>query len=453
MIIDGRHIRSVYFLGIGGIGMSALARYFKNSGLIIHGYDKVPSKLTEALILEGMEIHFADDPGKIPNNIDLAVYTPAIPSDLKELDLIREMGVPQMKRAEVLGKITRDKFTLAVAGSHGKTTITSMIAHILAKAGKPVTALMGGISKNYGSNFIQSGKAGIMVVEADEFDRSFLHLYPDIAVISSMDPDHLDVYTSHTDMLESFAQFARQIKPTGKAIIKAGLEKKLHDLSEPVTYTAMNWADFSIKDLIISEGKHMFTILGEGKVYPNIRLAVPGIHNVENSLAAVAACHYCQVSPNEIISGLSSFIGVKRRFDIRIDVPGKVFIDDYAHHPIELDTFINTVKELYPGGKITGIFQPHLYSRTMDFASEFARSMDLLDDAILLDIYPAREKPIPGVSSRMILEKMKNMNKELADRKELIPMLERKRPEILLTIGAGDIDLLVEPIENLMRRW
>ena len=453
MTFDGKNIGSIYFLGIGGIGMSALARCFQAQGARIMGYDKTPTRLTEELEREGMSIHYEDEPGLIPPDLDMVIYTPAIPKDLGEFIRIRELGLPVFKRAEVLGRITHDSFTIAVAGTHGKTTITSMIAHILYQAGKSMTAMMGGISKNYGTNFLTTGKGGVMVVEADEYDRSFLQLRPDIAVISSMDADHLDIYESREGMLESFAQFAIQVKPAGRVILKAGLEKELPVLPRSTYYTTETWADFSIKDVGIEDGRHRFTILGEGRMYPDILLQVPGRHNIENALAAAAVCSYCNVSPREVVTGLNSWQGVKRRFDIRLQEPGKVYIDDYAHHPGELDVFIRAVRELYPGKKITGIFQPHLYSRTRDFAEGFAASLDMLDETFLLDIYPAREKPIPGISSEIILKKMKNRRKKQVSREELLKKLDKKRPEVLLTIGAGDIDLLTVPIENMMKAW
>jgi UDP-N-acetylmuramate--alanine ligase len=453
MIFEGKHIQSIYFLGLGGIGMSALARYFHLHGVDIAGYDRLATQLTYELAAEGMEIHSEDNPDAIPSFTDMVIYTPAIPKNLNEFIRIRKMGIPVYKRAEVIGKISKDHFTIAIAGTHGKTTITSMIAHILKKAGKSMFAFLGGISKNYESNFITSGKQDIMVVEADEFDRSFLQLHPDIAVISSLDADHLDIYESREGMLESFSQFANQVKPGGKVITKAGLENELPAVPGFINYTIDSWADFSLRDLTVYEGKYRFTIIGMGQQLKDIILPVPGRHNVENALAATAVCNFCKVSASDILSGLNSYQGVKRRFDIRLDKPGKLFIDDYAHHPEELTAFIQSVKELYPGKRVTGVFQPHLYSRTQDFAEGFARSLDLLDEAILLDIYPAREKPIQGVTSRLILDLMKNKNKNLVKKDKLISVLEIKRPELLLTMGAGDIDQLVEPIESQMETW
>jgi UDP-N-acetylmuramate--alanine ligase len=453
MTLDLNHIRHIYFLGIGGIGMSALARYFSAKGISISGYDKTPTSLTAQLIDEGMEVHFEDEPERITKDIDLVIYTPAVPIDLGEYVRVKEMDLPVYKRAEVLGMVTRDKFTVAVAGTHGKTTITSMIAHMLVKAGMPVTALLGGISKNYSSNYITTGKEEIMVVEADEYDRSFLHLHPDVAVISSMDADHLDIYRSREKMLESFRRFSRQIRDGGLLIFRSDLRSELQVLPMCMSYSADTPADYSALNIEVENGKQLFTLNATGEIIPKIRLGVPGRHNIENALAAAAACIRCGVAASSIREGLETYHGVSRRFDIRVEENDRVYIDDYAHHPRELSAFINSVRELYPGKKATGIFQPHLFSRTRDFADGFAHSLEMLDEVILLDIYPAREKPIPGVTSCMLLEKIHNKQKRLVRREELLPLLDRKRPELLLTIGAGDIDMFVGPIEKLMRSW
>lgn len=447
------HIKHIFFLGIGGIGMSALARYFKAKGVLISGYDKTPTSLTEQLIREGMDIHFEDDPKRISPEIDLVVYTPAVPKDLLEFIRVRELGLPLFKRAEVLGMITQDKYTIAVAGTHGKTTITSMIAHLLKEAGVPVTALLGGISKNYGSNYIASDREEVMVVEADEYDRSFLQLSPDLAVISSMDADHLDIYQSREGMLESFRQFSMRLRPGGHLVYRADLRQELPVLPQAFTYAVESQADYNATGLAISNGKHSFTLRSPGSSLNVTGLGVPGRHNVENAAAAAAISMLCGVQGSQIAGGLSTYRGVVRRFDVRVEEGDKVYVDDYAHHPRELRSFIESVKEVYAGRSITGVFQPHLYSRTRDFADGFAESLDLLDEAIVLDIYPAREKPIPGVSSCLILEKMHSRKKLLARREELLNMLDARRPKVLLTMGAGDIDLLAEPIEKLVKSW
>jgi UDP-N-acetylmuramate--alanine ligase len=440
------NIRKIYFLGIGGIGMSAMARYFHSRGILIHGYDKTPSDLTGELTGEGMIIHYDDDPGKIPADTDLVIYTPAIPQSLHEFIFLKESGILMMKRSKVTGLITEGKKTVAIAGTHGKTSISSMIAHILIRSGYPVTALIGGISKNYLTNYISSGKDDIMVVEADEYDRSFLELHPDIAVISAMDPDHLDIYGTTGEMNNSFSDFAGNIKPNGKLIIREGLQVKLRDDIRRIDYAAEELSEISGTRLRIADGMQLFDIFSCEYQYRGLQIQVPGKHNVENALAAYAVCRQLGVSKEAIIGGIESFAGVRRRFDVRINRPGRIYIDDYAHHPEELKAFINAVRKLYPEEKITGLFQPHLYSRTRDFAGGFAESLDMLDEAWLLDIYPARELPIPGVSSEMILKKMQIKNKRLVTKAEVPDLLRAEKPFIFLTIGAGDIDQLAEPV-------
>ena len=451
MIRAFEHIRQIFFLGIGGIGISALARYFMSKGIAVSGYDKTPSELTGQLISEGATIHFTDDPTLIPAGIGMAVYTPAIPKELAEFIHLQNSGILMMKRSKVTGLITQNKTTVAIAGTHGKTSISSLIAHILKSAGFPVTALIGGISRNYGSNFITSGKEEIMVVEADEYDRSFLELEPDLAVISAMDPDHLDIYGSPEQMIRSFNDFAAKIKPSGKLILRAGLDispvpgiEQIHySVGEPCNITALN--------LRIDNGNQVFDIMSYGNRQKDILLSIPGRHNVENAAAAWAVCLSLGLSEEGIRKGICTFSGVKRRFDFRIRQEDLVYIDDYAHHPRELEAFIKAVREIYPGRKLTGLFQPHLFSRTRDFADGFAESLDLLDEAWLLDIYPARELPIPDVTSALIFEKMKNPCKKLLTREEVIQKIIDKRPEIFLSMGAGDIDQMVGPIERILK--
>ncbi len=440
------NIRKIYFLGIGGIGMSAMARYFRSRGILIHGYDKTSSELTGELTDEGMTIHFDDDPSKIPADTDIIIYTPAIPRDLQEFIFLKASGIPMFKRAQVTGMITEGKKTIAVAGTHGKTSISSMIAHILYHAGYPVTALIGGISKNYMSNYISSGKDEIMVVEADEYDRSFLQLHPDIAVISAMDPDHLDIYGTADEMNNSFSDFAGNIKPGGKLIIRDGLMIKLRDDIRRIDYAAEELSEISGARLRIADGMQLFDIFSCEYQYKGVKIQVPGKHNVENTLAAYGVCRHLGVSKEAIIEGIESFTGVRRRFDVRIKRQDRVYIDDYAHHPQELKAFITAVRKLYPEEKITGLFQPHLYSRTRDFAMGFAESLDMLDEAWLLDIYPARELPIAGVTSEMILKQMQIKNKRLVTKTEVPELLRTENPFLFLTIGAGDIDQLSEPV-------
>jgi UDP-N-acetylmuramate--alanine ligase len=441
------HIKHIYFLGIGGIGMSALARYFMTRGVRVSGYDKTPSDLTSELFSEGANIHFNDDPSLIPHDIDFIIYTPAVPKDLLEFETLAKSSIPMHKRAHVAGLVTKGKTTVAVAGSHGKTSISSLTSHILKSAGYPVTALIGGISRNYGSNFITSGQEDIMIVEADEFDRSFLELAPDFAVISAMDPDHLDVYGTSEEMESSFAEFVQRIKPNGYLVIRHDLQIPIRKDIHRTGYQVDNLAEAFAYNLRIGNGLQLFDMFIEGVRYTDIKLMVPGRHNVENALAASLVCNRLGVKSKEIINGIETFTGVKRRFDFRIRKERLVYIDDYAHHPRELEAFIKAVREFYPGAKLTGLFQPHLFTRTRDFAEGFAASMDLLDEPWLLDIYPARELPIMGVTSAMILEKMQNPAKLLLSRAEVLQRLQQSKPEVFLTMGAGDIDQMIIPIE------
>jgi UDP-N-acetylmuramate--alanine ligase len=430
--------------------MSALARYFRAKGIAIYGYDKTPSLLTGELTDEGMNIHFEDDPSLIPGDIDLVIYTPAVPQSLEEFKFLKGSSIPMYKRAQITGKITEGKITAAVAGTHGKTSISSMIAHILKQAGFPVTALIGGISKNYQSNYITSGKEDIMVVEADEYDRSFLHLHPDIAVISAMDPDHMDIYGTVGEMNRSFNEFARNIKRFGKLVMREGLQLNPDPDTKRIEYAVDEPADISAFNLRSEDGLQVFDMLIGEEHYDGVKMQVPGRHNVENALAAIAVCINLEVKMEMILEGIRTFSGVRRRFDIRIQQPGRVYIDDYAHHPKELEAFISAVRQLYPGKKLTGLFQPHLFSRTKDFAQGFAKSLDLLDEAWLLDIYPAREKPIKGVTSELILNLMNHKDKKLVTKTGVLEMLKAEKPVVFLTMGAGDIDLLMEPITKML---
>lgn len=430
--------------------MSALARYFQAKGVFIYGYDKTPSALTDELQKEGMIIHFTDDPYKVPGDIDLVIFTPAVPQELGEFKFLKDSGIPMLKRSQIVGEITEDKMTIAVAGTHGKTSISSLIAHILKSASYPVTALIGGISKNYQSNYVSTGSEEIMVVEADEYDRSFLYLHPNIAVISAMDPDHLDIYGTAGEMNRSFNEFARNIKPDGKLIHRKGLQIHPNPDTLRVVYAANENSDVTAANLRIVNGLQLFDLVKGGQNYRDVQLQIPGKHNVENALAAIAVCVGIGVDLNQILEGMGTFTGVRRRFDIRIQFPGSVYIDDYAHHPQELEAFISAVRILYPDKKITGLFQPHLFSRTKDFAAGFAQSLDMLDETWLLDIYPARELPIAGVSSTLILDLMHQKNKKLLSRQEVMKMLQADKPEVFLTMGAGDIDLLVGQITNIL---
>ncbi|MBL4653203.1 MAG: UDP-N-acetylmuramate--L-alanine ligase [Flavobacteriales bacterium] len=440
-------INKVYFLGVGGIGMSALARYFNSLGKEVLGYDKSETVLTNQLEKEGIEVHYTDSPSRIPADVDLVVYTPAIPSDLEEYKHCWGKGYVMKKRSEVLGMITDDSFTLAVAGTHGKTTTSSILAHLL-KQSVGCNAFLGGISKNYNSNVLFTENAKNTVVEADEYDRSFLTLHPNMAIITSMDADHLDIYGDHSKLLESFELFSSQIRAGGALILNKKLEDKLSPSCDVITYSITEKADYYLDNIEIIDGNYVFSVQAQSGLISDIKFGLPGRHNVENAIAAVAVADQLKVSHQEIKSALESFKGIKRRFEYIIKQHDLVYIDDYAHHPEELKATISSVKELYPENKITGVFQPHLYSRTRDFSDEFAKSLDLLDEVILLDIYPAREQPIEGVTSEMLLRKVTIKNKMVSTKTELVAELKQRKLEVLLTMGAGDIDKLVEPIKN-----
>lgn len=450
-----------YFLGIGGIGMSALARYFNHFGKTIHGYDKTSTALTTELSKEGITVHFEEDEKELKELFSkykkeeiLVVYTPAVPVTHKEYIFIQQQGYELKKRAEVLGEITKQFKTIAVAGTHGKTTTSSMIAHILKSAGMNCYAFLGGITKNYGTNLLlgdeKISENTYVVVEADEYDRSFLTLHPDLAVITSVDADHLDIYGDISHVHESYTLFAKQVKKEGHLIVKKNVDNTLNLSSKRHTYAVILKTEYSAQNIRVENADFYYDIESPGEPLSNVCIGLPGLHNVENSVAATAVAQLIGIKNEQIKSALRSFQGVKRRFDYRIKTDKLVYIDDYAHHPEELKAAIGAAKQLFPGKKITGIFQPHLFSRTRDFAEGFAESLDMLDEAVLLDIYPARELPVAGVTSQMLLDKMKNANKVLVKKQEVISFLENKQVEVLMTMGAGDIDTLVGPIEKLL---
>jgi UDP-N-acetylmuramate--alanine ligase len=444
-------IKNLYFLGIGGIGMSALARYFAARGILVRGYDKTPSVLTAELEKEGMVLHYQDDPAMVAPDTGMVVYTPAIPAHLQEFIRAKELGLPMMKRSEVLGMITRGHKTVAVAGTHGKTSVSSMITHILVSAGFPVTGLIGGISKNYRTNYISRGEEGIMVVEADEYDRSFLHLSPDIALISSMDADHMDIYSTYGQLLGSFQAFARKVRPGGRLVARQGTLDMLPSDLNVTEYGLGPEPEFGTEKIYVRAGRYHFTLRLQGEILREIITSVPGRHNIENGVAAATVCHILGVSKEDICRGLESYAGVARRFDVRFASREHVYIDDYAHHPKEITAFLEAVRELYPGQAVTGIFQPHLFSRTRDFAEGFARALESLDNIFLMEIYPAREQPIPGVSSDLIAGYIRNQHKLVVTRKDLLDKIGHDPPGLLVTMGAGDIDQIVEPIEKIYR--
>ncbi len=437
-------IRNIYFLGIGGIGMSALARYFVHKGARVYGYDRTATPITRALEELGIGIHYQENPELIPANIDLAVFTPAIQADSLELKEIKRREIPVVKRAQLLAELTRGQFTIAVAGTHGKTTITSLIAHLLHTAGIPVTAFIGGIANNFNSNIVLNDNSKVMIVEADEFDQSFLQLSPDIAVVSSMDADHLDIYRDHSTMNNAYQQFVDRIKANGVLIKHQGLE--LVSENKSMYYGLLPGADIRAGNIHVTEGKFGFEIRTSVGENCGVRWLMPGRHNISNAIAAVAVGLQMQIPLERLCAGLDSYLGVKRRFEFRINRPDCVFIDDYAHHPEELRACIGAARELYPGKTITGIFQPHLFSRTRDFIDGFAQSLALLDELLLLEIYPARELPISGVNSAELLRRIPMQRKRLIGRSEIVEQVVRLKPEVLLTLGAGDIDQLVEPI-------
>ena len=445
-----KNIQRVYLIGIGGIGMSGLARYFHHLGCVVCGYDKTSTELTTELQQEGIPVIFDDSEAFVPTSFHLPdehtliIYTPAIPKDSLILNFFKNSGFELFKRSQVLGIISRGMYTIAVAGTHGKTTTSTMIAHILKYSGKDCSAFLGGISTNYHTNVLY-GKNNIVVVEADEYDRSFLTLYPDIAIITSMDADHLDIYGDHRHLTESFKLFASQIKPGGKLIHKKGLP-----LETGFTYAVEAEADASGSNIRVENGNFYFDF-DNGKVaIGDIELGIPGTHNVENAVAAIEAALLVDVSPDAIKRALGGFKGVKRRFEYIVKNDKHIYIDDYAHHPEELKACIRSIKRLYPDKKLTAIFQPHLYTRTRDFADGFAEALDLADELIMLDIYPARELPIEGVSAEMILERMKMWNKRKCGKQEAVEIIKNEKPELLLTVGAGDIDQLVQPLKHAL---
>ena len=468
--------KSVFFLGIGGIGMSALARYYLWQGATVAGYDKTPTSLTDQLICEGMQVHFSDDVSLLPANPGLIIYTPAIPSDNQEFRYFKQQGIPMKKRAEALGMISGNYKTIAVAGTHGKTTTSTMIAHILRTAGIDTLAFLGGISKNYGTNFLageqshrvtesQSNKVtglqgdkftdSFCVVEADEYDKSFLQLAPYIAVITSADADHLDIYGDHAEMKKSFAEFTSKIVAGGSLVMKA------ETMVSPVNASGYKVFDYALtsgtafypKNIRVEDGLFHFDFVNPTGLITGLVLGVPGKFNLENAMAALAIGHILGIGDEHLRQALRSYQGVQRRFEFRIRRPGLVYIDDYAHHPEELRACISAVRELYPHSKITGVFQPHLFSRTRDLADDFARSLELLDELLLLDIYPAREKPIAGVTSNMLLDRVHLRQKKLVRKSDLMNEIRDIKPEILLTLGAGDIDRFVEPITALLSNY
>lgn len=441
----------IYFLGIGGIGMSALVRYFIHQGKAIHGYDLTPTPLTRMLEKEGAIIHYQEDVSRIPSNTDLVIYTPAIPKESAELAYLKSSAIPLFKRAEIVGLLTKNQFTVAVAGTHGKTSISALTAHVFKSAGRNITAFVGGIMRNYQSNIIISKNSEVLLVEADEFDRSFLQIEPNISLISSMDADHLDIYGHHDELIQNFETFATRLPEDGKLIYHDDIEMK--DVSASMlSYGLHEDSDIQAKNIRIEEGQFLFDISAGSLDISNIKMEIPGVHYVENATAAAAIALQMELSPAEIKTGLESFSGVERRFEFRINSDKIVFIDDYAHHPEEIKATLTAVRQLFPERKITGIFQPHLYSRTRDFAEGFSSSLELLDEAILLPIYPAREQPIQGITSKLILDKMKSESKIFVEKEGLPDYIKEQNIDVLVTMGAGDIGLMIDEIESILKK-
>ena len=446
-------MKNVYFIGIGGIGMSALARYYKFKGFNVAGYDRTPSELTGQLEAEGISVHYEDRPDLIPSDVNetLVVYTPAIPADLGELVKAREGGYALLKRSRTLGEIARGQRCLAVAGTHGKTTTSTLTAHILTACGEGCSAFLGGISRNYGTNLLMS-KTNTVVAEADEFDRSFLQLYPEIAVITAVDPDHLDIYGDYAHVVEAFKAFASQVSGTliaklGTPIVQADTKARL--LSYHYTDSS---ADFYAGNPHPDQcGYFHYDLHYPGGVIEDVRVGAPGWVNAENSVAAAAIALSYGIEPAAVKAAIGTFEGVKRRLEVHVNSPKLSYIDDYAHHPAELSSAISSMRDIFPGRKLTAIFQPHLYTRTRDFAAEFAAALSKVDKLILLDIYPAREEPIPGVTSEIIFKDVTAPEKVLLKKEELMDYLAKEPLDVLVSFGAGNIDRFIEPITELLK--
>ena len=457
----------IYLIGVGGIGMSALARYFKAKGKIVLGYDKTASNLCDELEKEGINIHYVDQVLDIPEVIKtssyddtLVIYTPAIPSKSKIFSFFVDKGTKIFKRSEILGMISKEAFTIAIAGTHGKTTTATMLAHILQESGKKITAFLGGISSNYNTNLLLNETSDILIIEADEYDKSFLQLYPDIAIITSVDVDHLDFYKDERTLHLAFKKFVSQIKKKGVLFVEESISLDFSTANKGLEfkYSVANQTDFFAKNIRIENGRMFFDIEAVNilsdiipkRKQKNIELRMPGLHNVSNSVVASAVAFYLGVSFSDIAESLATFKGINRRFEKHIDTDKLVYIDDYAHHPQEVSATIDATKQLYPSRQLIVVFQPHLFSRTKDFAHEFAISLQRADDLILLDIYPARENPINGINSKMLLNLCNNPKKEVCSKEELLSVLENKSIDVLLTLGAGDVGTLVQPIKHML---
>ncbi len=443
-------IKRVYLLGIGGIGMSGLARYFSRLGCEVAGYDRTSTELTQTLEAEGMPIIYTDDVAAIPAAFEqageetLVIFTPAIPADLALKAHFIKHGHELYKRSQVLGFISASRFTIAVAGTHGKTTTSTMVAHILKDSGYDCSAFLGGISTNYKNNVL-FGENNVVVVEADEYDRSFLTLHPNIAIVTSADADHLDIYGEASKLQESFQLFLDRVVEDGQKIVKKGLP-----FAADISYAREEVADAYAENVHVRDGEFYFDYHSEDLTIKDIHLGIPGLHNVENAVAAITVAKLLGIAAPKITQALSSFAGVKRRFEYIVKSPKHIYIDDYAHHPEELRAFLASMKKLYPNKKLTVVFQPHLFTRTRDFVDGFAEVLAFADELLLMEIYPARELPIPGVDSNWLLEKIRMENKRLVSPAEVLEIVRSESPELVVTVGAGDIDKLVKPLKELL---
>ena len=443
-------IKRVYLLGIGGIGMSGLARYFSRLGCEVAGYDRTSTELTRTLEAEGLDITYTDDINTVPavfkeaNEETLLIYTPAIPKDLALKAFFTEQDHELFKRSQVLGFISASRFTIAVAGTHGKTTTSTMVAHILKDSGYDCSAFLGGISTNYQNNVL-FGDNNVVVVEADEYDRSFLTLHPNIAIVTSADADHLDIYGDPEELVTSFKLFLDRVVEDGDKIVKKGLP-----FSGNITYAREEKCDAYAENVHVRDGEFYFDYHSETLVLKDVHLGIPGLHNVENAVAAITVANLLDIEADKIRTALSNFAGVKRRFEFIVKNPSHIYIDDYAHHPEELRAFLTSMKKLYPNKKLTVVFQPHLFTRTRDFVDGFAEVLGLADELLLMEIYPARELPIEGVDSSWLLEKINLENKRLVSPEEVLEIIKAENPELVVTVGAGDIDKLVKPISEVL---
>jgi len=444
-------IQKIDFIGIGGIGMSALARYFKSRNAIVSGYDRAITPLTRELEAEGIDVHFEEDVNVIPKDVDVVVYTPAIPANHEELMYYKENNYTVVKRSDVLQWITESSYNICVGGTHGKTTVTTMIAHMLRDSGYGCNAFLGGISANYQTNFWSSDN-NVDVIEADEYDRSFLKLSPDIAVITAMDADHLDIYGTVAELEDAFVAFSKKIKAGGCLISKCGLRRS-EDLTAPTHYTYAydnEAADVYASDIEVVNGSYKYNVINKHWQLNGVELHMGGLHNIENSIAAITACKYLKIEDDKIKKALKNFKGVRRRFEYALKNDRHILIDDYAHHPAEIKALLSGVKSLF-NDELTVIFQPHLYSRTNDFADEFAHSLDMADQVILLPIYPAREVPMEGVTSELILNEMQLPQKQILDKNAMLDWVKLYKPKLLVMCGAGDIDALVQPVKEILQ--